>query len=74
MSTRPIIDVRREFSSKKGELLVNVIQKGSGYEVIATQNFLMPQENHLGAGRVEVWVTSGDESSNKVIRTMPQSY
>jgi hypothetical protein len=69
----PIIDVRREFSSKKGELQVNVTQKGSGYEVIATQELLDASREPSGS-EVEVWVTSGDESSNKVIRTMPQSY
>jgi hypothetical protein len=66
-------DIRREFSSKKGELQVNVTQKGSGYEVIATHELLDASKEPSGS-EVEVWVTSGDESSKKVIGTMPQSY
>ena len=69
----PKTDVRKEFTSKKGELQVNVTQKGSGYEVIATHELLDASREPSGS-MVEVWVTSGDESSNKLIKTMPQSH
>ena len=69
----PKTDVRKEFTSKKGELQVNVTQKGSGYEVIATHELLDASREPSGS-MVEVWVISGDESSKKVVGTMPQSY
>jgi len=69
----PRTDVRREFSSKKGELQLNITQKDSGYEVIATHELLDASREPSGS-RVEVWVTSGDESSKRTVGTMPQSY
>ena len=69
----PRTDIRKEFSFKKGEFQVTVTQKGSGYEVIATRELLDASKEPSGS-EVEVWVTSGNESSNKLIGTIPQSY